>query len=650
MEQFLIDYLTNAIWQIVLLAAGAWLLIRLGKFGPRTQHGIWVAVLALAVGLPFRGVRAQLSPGTQTACSDCSMDASAMNARQALPRAAIVTQLVVADPQLLKEFFTLPRPALRLSPTATNWLIGFYFATFFFGMYRIVAAWRRARELVRDADPTVLPPQWNAIFQESGRCLATRLPQLRKSADVRSPVIVGIKHPVLLLPEDFDSHSQNEVQAALFHELAHVRRHDYLGNLLCRVAALPVGWHPVIYGVQQRIRRTREMVCDDIAAGAMRSEIGYAKCLLAIAARTVGAHDYPHAAQAMGLLGDDALEERIMRLMQEKNTMTMHAKLARIASGATAMILAIAMAASFHVTPTLAQTSGTAVTVPAPPAPPTPPAPDIAVPPPPPAATDSVTPTPPAPHPAPSVSDMEVSAPPAIPDAAVTPVVPVTPVAPVAPRVPVDANPSPQKSKAVHPQPKKAKHQSFVIGGNDKSFGVDVNEDHALSKQQQAWVQKDIAAMDAQIAEATKRINSPEFKRQMAEIAKQQADLKHLDFAQMQRQIDAATAKINSPEFRQKMEDLQKQIQSDALQRGMQKAREQMKIAEQKQNAMQKLDIAKVQQQIDAATAKINSPEFKEKMENLQKQIESGAMQRSMEEASKQLKAAEDQMRQVQTK
>ena len=226
-----------------------------------------------------------------------------------------------------------------------------------------------------DADLTVLPPRWNALFQDSGRRLGTKLPQLRESADVRSPVIVGVMHPVLLLPEDFANHSQNEVQAAMFHELAHVRRHDYLGNLLCQLAALPMAWHPLTYGVLQRIRRTREMICDDIAARAMQSEIGYAKCLLAMAGRTLRQHDFADAAQAIGLFGDNVLEERIMRLMQEKTTMTMQARLARIASGAIAMMLAIAMAVSFHVTPTLAQTSGTAVTVPPPPAPPTPPAP-----------------------------------------------------------------------------------------------------------------------------------------------------------------------------------------------------------------------------------------------------------------------------------
>ena len=119
-----------------------------------------------------------------------------------------MTQFVVADPQLSKEFFTLPRPTLRLSPLATDWLIGIYFAILLFSLYRILASWRRARQLVMDADFTILPPQWNAIFQDTGRRLGTRLPQLRKSADVRSPVIVGVMHPVLLLPEDFDNHSR----------------------------------------------------------------------------------------------------------------------------------------------------------------------------------------------------------------------------------------------------------------------------------------------------------------------------------------------------------------------------------------------------------------------------------------------------------
>jgi beta-lactamase regulating signal transducer with metallopeptidase domain len=556
----------------------------------------------------------------------------------------------------LQEVFALPHPTLRLSAAATGWLIGSYFAILLFGLYRIFTSWRRARQLVKDADPTALPPQWNGMFENSGRRLSARLPQLRKSAGVRSPVIVGVMHPVLLLPEDFDDHSQNEVEAALFHELAHVRRHDYLGNLLCQLAALPVAWHPLTYVVQQRIRRTREMVCDAIAAQAMQSEVGYAKCLLAMAGRTLGQRDIADATQAIGLLGENVLEERVMRLMQRKTTMTKSARLARVASGATAMILAIAMAASFHVTPTLAQTTGTSVTAPAPSPAPAPPA--APVPPPAPPAPDaSIAPVAPIAPPAPDASIAPVApiAPPA-PDASIAPVAPVTPlppdgslapVAPVAPIPPVapepaEVKPSTRKNKAVHAHPKKT---------NDESLVIDSNEDHAFTAEQQAQLKQQMAVMNAQIAEATRHLNSPEFKQQMEEMMKQQSQMRALNLAEMQHQIDAATAKINSPEFKQEIENMQRQMESREWQHSMEEARKQMKVAEQQGRiAMNAVDMAKMQQQIDAATAKINSPEFKQQIENLQKQVESGAMQRSMEEASKQLKAAEDQMRKQQTK
>ena len=651
MEQSVIDYLTNATWQIALLAGGAWVFIRIGKFGPRTQHCLWLVVLALAIGLPLRGAHAGAPAMTSTTCRNCGADATATSEMKALPPAAIVTQFIVADPRLAKEFFTLPRPTLRLSPTATNWLVGIYFVIFFFGLYRILASWRRARQLVMDADRAVLPPQWHALFQDSGRRIGAKLPQLRKSADVRGPVIVGVRHPVLLLPKNFDDQSYDEVQAAFFHEMAHVRRHDYLSNLLCRLAALPVAWHPLTHGVQQRIRRTREMVCDDIAARAMQSEIVYAKCLLAMAGRTLGQPEFADAAQAIGLFGDNVLEERIMRLMQEKNNMTTQAKLVRIASGAIAMILAIAMAASFHVTPTLAQTSGTAVAAPTPPEPQAAPAPDMAIPPLPPALPKPVTSAAPAP-PMPPVSagpDMAIPPqPPAPPasDAAIAPIAPIPPVEPGQPQ----GNPSTRKNKVGGHHPKTVHDNSVVIDSNDKSFVVDVNGSHGLTSTQEAQLQKEMATMDAQIAKATGRFNSPEFKQQMAQIAKQQADMKHLDFTQMQRQIDAAIARINSPEFKRQMADIQKQIESGAMQRSMDEASKEMTKAEQRQNEFQKLDMAKMQQQIDAATAKINSPEFKQKMAKLQEQIESGALQRSMEQASKQLKAAEDRMRQEQTK
>jgi hypothetical protein len=56
-ERALAEYVVNALWQLPVLAAGAWLFIRLARPSPGMQHGIWLAVLALAVLLPGRGLR-----------------------------------------------------------------------------------------------------------------------------------------------------------------------------------------------------------------------------------------------------------------------------------------------------------------------------------------------------------------------------------------------------------------------------------------------------------------------------------------------------------------------------------------------------------------------------------------------------------------
>jgi hypothetical protein len=169
-------------------------------------------------------------------------------------------------------------------------------------------------------------------------------------------MVVGAASPVVLLPEGFAGHPNDEVRAALLHELAHVKRRDYLTNGVCQLAALPVNWHPVAYVVQQKIRRTREMACDEMAAREMQSELGYARCLVTMARQMLsgGLAERP---EFVGLFSNNVLEERVMRLMETKAVLSARAKALRLVSGATAMAAATLMAASFHVVPTMAAES-----------------------------------------------------------------------------------------------------------------------------------------------------------------------------------------------------------------------------------------------------------------------------------------------------
>src|SRR6266853_1778977 len=70
MEQAMLEYLANALWQLPVLAAGAWSLLWLTKPGPQTQYRVWLAVLGFAVLLPAWGIRS----GTIAAVPGASFD------------------------------------------------------------------------------------------------------------------------------------------------------------------------------------------------------------------------------------------------------------------------------------------------------------------------------------------------------------------------------------------------------------------------------------------------------------------------------------------------------------------------------------------------------------------------------------------------
>jgi beta-lactamase regulating signal transducer with metallopeptidase domain len=366
MERAMLEYLANALWQLPVLAAGAWALLWLMKPGPRTQYRVWLAVLGFAVLLPAWGVRRGEVSAVPNAASGARFDELAtarIVQRSAGVLAVDTTAPLTADSAPQEEEAAkgmwLPSRVQRvhLSATATHWVMGVYVGSVLLGLVRVARAWRSARRLVEASREVALCSSAEAVLRDFGRSLDVRLPEVRECAAVTSPMVVGAVSPVVLLPEGFAGHAMDEVRAALLHELAHVKRRDYLTNGVCQLAALPVNWHPVAFGVQRRIRQTREMACDEMAAREMRSELGYARCLVTMARRMLGG-GLAERPEYVGLFSNNVLEERVMRLMETKTVLSARAKLVRLATGTTAMAAATLMATSFHVVPTLAAESG----------------------------------------------------------------------------------------------------------------------------------------------------------------------------------------------------------------------------------------------------------------------------------------------------
>jgi beta-lactamase regulating signal transducer with metallopeptidase domain len=611
MERALVEYIANALWQVPLLAGGAWLFLWAVRSGPRVQHGMWLGVLALAVVLPMHGMRSggsfavKLRPVGASAAVEPTFDTAVDSVDSVAPVAP--RQQLVASGELMRPvvkktvarrdwFAVAPRVrSVYLAANAVDWLVRAYVAAVLFGIFRIVRAWRAAQHLVESSREITPCQREMARLEGYGKRLGVRLPEVRESSAVASPMIVGLVAPVLLLPEGFWRHTEDEVRAALWHELAHVKRRDYLVNLACQVVALPVGWHPATYAVQRRIRRTREMVCDAMAAREMQSEIGYARCLLAMARSMLGGRGMVEQAEGLGLFGNNILEERVMRLMETKTAVSVRARIARAASGATMMIAATALATMFHVVPTMAE-QNMVPAIPAVPSLPAPPAMPVA-------AVAS------APEPVPQAEMAPVTPAPepvaAVPPSSAAPVPPVAPLPPSAPALFVqdgDMRANGQDEITIRTEDGKP----FVIVNGVR---------RELTPEERRRLDREMVAARKQIAEATAKINSPEFKKQIADAQKEALD---------------AAAKVNSPEFKKQIEDAQKEaLEATALVNSPEFEKQ----------------IEDARKEAQDATARINSPEFKQQMEDMKKQLQSGEMERQMKEASERLKEAQEELR-----
>ncbi|HET9216333.1 MAG TPA: M56 family metallopeptidase, partial [Terriglobia bacterium] len=98
-------------------------------------------------------------------------------------------------------------------------------------------------------------------------------------------------------------------EALLAHELAHIRRHDYLVNILQMVVETLLFYHPAVWWISGRIRHERELCCDDIAVAACGNAVAYARALTQLEKlRAVG------PSLAMGSAGG-GLYRRVQRLL-----------------------------------------------------------------------------------------------------------------------------------------------------------------------------------------------------------------------------------------------------------------------------------------------------------------------------------------------
>jgi D-alanyl-D-alanine endopeptidase (penicillin-binding protein 7) len=128
------------------------------------------------------------------------------------------------------------------------------------------------------------PPAWQARLDALAARVGLRRPvALRLLPDLAGPIALGVLRPCVLLPASLLSRLPAELlEALLAHELAHVRRWDYLANLLQSAVEALLFFHPVVWWLSARLRAERELLADEIAATALGSPARLARALHAL--------------------------------------------------------------------------------------------------------------------------------------------------------------------------------------------------------------------------------------------------------------------------------------------------------------------------------------------------------------------------------
>lgn len=168
--------------------------------------------------------------------------------------------------------------------------------------------------------------------------------EIKTSTEVSVPVTIGIRKPLVILPERLLHDGNNEVlTSAIGHELIHVQRRDYLLNLLYELIYLPLSFHPAAALVRRRINQTRELSCDELVTEKLVTPEVYAHSLVQLAGSAVPFSR--HATLTVGITDADILEVRIMTILRKSKLSSGRARLLLIAASLLLALPCVAAAA-----------------------------------------------------------------------------------------------------------------------------------------------------------------------------------------------------------------------------------------------------------------------------------------------------------------
>ncbi|WP_407429858.1 M56 family metallopeptidase [Arcticibacter sp.] len=197
-----------------------------------------------------------------------------------------------------------------------GWIASLYLAGVGIQFLSLAFAWFRTRTLGK-SDPLLEEPVWIAKLNALRRQLdIVKHVSLHVSEKIKVPVTAGFLKPVIILPLAMVSRlSPEQVESILLHELAHIKRLDYLWNIVQKVIESILFFNPFVWLIVKEIHKEREYCCDEIVVSKTSDPLTYAKALLQLEVQV------KYNELAMAASGEEKypLLDRIKRISGMKN-------------------------------------------------------------------------------------------------------------------------------------------------------------------------------------------------------------------------------------------------------------------------------------------------------------------------------------------
>ena len=292
-------------------------------------HSLWQGLLCFLLGvsllrlLPSRrsGIRYGVSVGVFALLLGCSVvtffsvyGAAVDAGADAYPTTLITTisnsHTVVPAPsyaQQIANWLTV-FPGNHVGILAAVWAVG----TMLF-LLRAVSGYWYVGFIRRSAEPVGM--HWQQMIDTlAARLMIRRTVSLAQSSLISAPVVLGYLKPVILVPVGmFSGLSTAQLEAIFIHELLHIRRNDYLINIIQTVLESLFFFNPFAWRMSALIRREREHCCDDGVVSHQCDRMAYVRALAALEEARLA-----HTPLALSLADDkNQLLNRIKRIMEK---------------------------------------------------------------------------------------------------------------------------------------------------------------------------------------------------------------------------------------------------------------------------------------------------------------------------------------------